>query len=223
MEAKPNLVGLPGYRCTTVPGLVRAIVDVYAACAILEGAPGPLIQFGRRYLEQLNTPYGRVLLIPRKGQLGAIREMGSGKIASIAPVIDVYLWGAEPTQTSNELEDELVRFDLADPMVARFINVLNRVAPAKYELLDLDPDQGQSSPAAVNEYGETYLLTFRFLQDIARDGVVFGPLPIVEPTTGKPVISPVTGLATPQLSPPPNYAVSGAVIASIDLTTEPAE
>jgi hypothetical protein len=214
VEVKPNLVGLPGYRCTTVPGLVRAIVDVYAACAILESVAAPLIQFGRRYVEQINAPSNRILIVPRKGQLGALREMGSGKIASIAPVIDVYFWGGEPTQTSDELEDELVRFDLADPMVARFINVLNRVAPAKYELLDLDPDQGQSSPAAVNEYGETYLLTFRFLQDIARDGVVFSALPTLNATTG---------LSTPQLSPPPNYAVSGAVIASIDLTTEPAE
>ncbi len=222
-EVKPNLVGLAGYPCTTVPGLVRAIRDVYAACAIVEEVAAPLLQFGRRYIEQSNAPFNRILIVPRKGQLGALREMGSGKIASIAPVLDVYLWGAEPTQTADELEDELTRFDLADPMVARFLNVLNRVAPGRHELLDLDPDQGQSNPASVNEYGETYLLTFRFIQDVARDGVVFSDLPIVDATTGNPVLDPVTGLPTPQLSPPPSYAAAGGTLTTFDLTTEPTE
>ncbi len=211
-EVLPNLVGLPGYDCTTVPGLVRAILDVYAACATIENVAAPLIQFGRRYIEQINAPYGRILIVPRKGALGALREMGSGHVASILPAIDVYLWGAEPTQTTNEIEDELTRFDLADPMVARFVNVLNRVAPGRFELDELDPDQGEADPAAVNEYGETYLLRFRFIQDIARDGVVFSVLPTLDPTTGLP---------TPRLAPPPNYAVDGAAVTSLNINVQP--
>lgn len=213
-EVKPNLVGLAGYPCSTVPDLVRAIVDCYAAVATIEGIAAPLIQFGRRYIGQINAPSNRILIVPRKGSLGGAREMGSGKIASIFPTLDVYLWGAEPTQTTDELADELTRFDLADPMVARFINVLNRVAVGKHELVDLDPDQGESDPAAVNEYGETYLLTFRFVQDVARDGVVFRVIPTLDP---------VAGLPTPRLAPPPNHANAGATIIDIDLVTDPAE
>lgn len=213
-EVLPNLVGLAGYACTTVSGLVRAIVDCYAAVATTEAIAAPLIQFGRRYVGQINAPSGRILIVPRKGALGALREMGSGRVAGIASVLDVYLWGSEPTQTTDELEDELTRFDLADAMVARFVNVLNRVAVGKYELLDLDPDAGASDPASVNEYGETYLLSFRFLQDIARDGAVFAVIPTLDPTTG---------LATPQLSPPPNYASAGAVLNDISLSTVPKE
>ncbi len=213
MATPPNLEGLPGYAATTVPGLVRAIVDIYAAVATIENVAAPLIQFGRRYIEQANQPFNRILIVPRKGAMGAVREMGSGKVASIAPTIDVYLWGGEPTQTSDELEDELTRFDLADPMVARFLNVLNRVATARYELADLDPDQGESDPASVNEYGETYRLTFRFIQDVARDGVVFSALPMLD----------ANGLPTPQLSPPPKYARTGARLTAVDVTVTPVE
>lgn len=212
-EVKPNLVMPAGYRPTTVPGLVRAIVDMYAAVALAENIPAPLIQFGRRYIAQINAPSGRILIVPRKGPLGPLAEMGSGCIASILPTIAVYLWGAEPVQTTDEVEDELTRFDFADAMVARFINVLNRVAAGLYELSDLDPDQGVTDPAAVNEYGETYLLTFRFIQDVARDGVVFSVLPTLD----------ASGRPTPKISPPPNYAVAGGKIVDIEINTDPAE
>lgn len=212
-EVLPNLIGLAGYKCSTVPDLVRAILDVYAACATVEGTAAPLIQFGRRYVEQINAPSGRILIVPQRGALGGVREMGSGKVASVSPSIKVYLWGAEPTQTAFEVVDELARFDLADPMVARFVNVVNRVAVGRVEWGELDPDAGESDPARVNEYGETYSLTFRFLQDIARDGVVFGILPTLG-SDGKP---------TPRLAPPPNYASAGAALNDLDLTTEPAE
>jgi hypothetical protein len=209
----PNLVGLPGYNATTVPGLVRAIVDVYAAVAVLEDVEGPLIQFGRRYVEQINTPYGRILLVPRKGSLGAVSEMGSGKVASVLPVLKAYLWSAEPVLTGDEMEDELARFDLASIMWKRFLNVLNRVAVGKIELVDIDPDADQSAPAAVNEYGEAHVITFRFRQDVERDGVVFS----VIPTLG------ADGLPTPRLAPPPNYAVDGATLDNLDITTTPTE
>ncbi len=208
----PNLVGLQGYAASTVTDLVRAIVDIYDLVAVAEGVPRPAIRFGRR-LEELITAPPCILMVPRKGPVGAPREMGAGDVASIDPLIEAHIWGPEPTQTEVELDNELARFDAVDPMLLRFLNVLRRVAPGKIDYLDADPDAGQSDPAATNHYGETYVLTFRFLQDVPRDGAVFAVLPTLD-AYGKP---------TPQLSPPPNHAMTGAPVASLNISATPAE
>jgi len=212
-EVPPNLVGLAGYECTTVPGLVRAIVDVYAAVATLEEVDGPLVQFSRRYIDQINAPYGRILIVPRKGNLSAASEMGSGKIAGVLPVLKAYLWSAEPALTGDEMDDELARFDLAAIMFKRFLNVLRRVAPGKIDYVDIDPDADQGNAASVNEYGEAHVITFRFLQDVERDGAVFAVLPTLD----------ADGYPTPRLSPPQNYATDGVSLPSLDPITEPTE
>jgi hypothetical protein len=208
----PNLVGLQGYAASTVTDLVRAIVDIYDLVAVAEGVPRPAIRFGRR-LEDLITAPPCILIVPRKGPVGAPREMGAGNIGSLSPLIEAHIWGPEPTMTAIDLDNELARFDAVDPMLFRFVNVLQRVAAGKIEHLDADPDAGQADPAAVNNYGEEYVYTFRFLQDVPRDGVVFAVLPDLD----------ADGRPTPQLSPPPNHAMTGAPVASLSITATPKE
>ena len=213
MPAVPaNLVGLQGYAASTVTDLVRAIVDVYDLVAAAEGVPRPAIRFGRR-LEDLITAPPCILIVPRKGPVGSVRETGAGRIASIDPVVEAHIWGVEPAMTEIDLDNELARFDAVDPLLIRFINVLSRVAPGKFDPLDVDPDAGQSDPAATNHYGETYVFTFRFLQDVPRDGAVFAVLPSLD----------VDGNPVPQLSPPPVHAMTGNPVASINLTAAPTE
>ena len=191
-----SLLQLGGYAPTTIPGLVRAIVDVYAAVAAKEQVAAPIIQFGRRYVEQIHAP-PRIVIVPRRGLWGDLTQVGAGQITQMKPTIKAHIWGPEPTFTSDELENELARFDAADPLLARFLNVLNRVAVGRIEAVDVDPDADQDDPAGTNNYGETYVLSFRFIQDVARDERVFSVFPTLA----------ASGQPTPQLSPAPIHAV----------------
>lgn len=205
-----NLRRLQGASATSVTGLVRAIRDIYDAVAEAEGVPSPTIQFGRRYVDQINAP-NRIVIVPRKGPVGSPRSIGGATINAIAQTIEVYIWGIEPDPiVEDEVEMELNRFDAADPLLIRFLNVINRVAVGRLELLDADPDAGESDPAAVNEHGETYLLTFRYAWDVPTDGVVFG---IVTPKGND-------GRPTPNISPGPIYTDPGADLEDVVITTE---
>jgi hypothetical protein len=204
MAANPPVA--PGYPVTTVQGLVRAIKAHYAAVAAREEIAAPLIQFGRRHIEQIHAP-PRIVIVPRKGPWGAVTGLTKGQVGSVGLVLEVHLWAPEPTIGEDELENELLRFDAADPMVDRFANVLRRVAAGRFEPIDLDPDAGQGSRAAsVNHYGETYVLAFRFTRGIALDAMV--------QNTARP--DPTTN--PPKFDTPPGTPASEV---QIDLTVEP--
>lgn len=209
-----NLTQEQGADADTVSGLVRAIRNVYAAVATAEGIAAPTLQFGRRYVDQVTAP-PRILIVPQKGPIGGPSRMGGGVINTINPTVKAYVWGIEPdaSQAADEMEMELARFDAVDPMVIRFLNVLNRVAAGCLVLLDADPDTGEQDPAAVNEYGEAYVVTFQYIQDVPKDGLVFSVL-ITQDSDGRPV---------PQVSPPPLYKAAGADLVDVDLTTTPTE
>lgn len=207
-----NLRQLQGASATSVTGLVRAIRDMYDAVAETENVAAPLIQFGRRYVDQINAPF-RIVIVPRKGPVSGPRSMGGGMINQIAVLVDVHIWGPEPELTlpvDDEVEMELNRYDAVDPMLVRFLNVINRVSVGRIEVADADAEAGESDPASINEHGETWLLTFRYAWDIPRDGVVFSVVP-PQGDDGRP---------TPNLSPGPTYAVPGADLEHVDINAE---
>lgn len=210
MSTKPNPLIGAGYTATTVTGLVRAIKDIYALIAVREGVAAPSIRFGRR-LEALITAPPSIAIVMKKGPWGGSAQMGSGRVGAIAHPLSVHIWAPEPTIGEDELENELLRFDEADPMLARFLNVLARVAPSRIEPMDVDPDADQSRAASVNHYGETYVVAFRFIRDIARDENVFAALPTLD-ANRKP---------TPRLSPPTYDTPPGtpATTVEIEMTT----
>lgn len=171
--SNPALIGLAGYPATTVAGLARAIKATYLAADAIEGVNSPTIQFGRRHVEQIHAP-PRIVMVPRRGTWGNMQEIAPSSISGVAITLQVFIWGPEPTLGDDEFENELARWDLADPLRNRFIATLAQVAPGRYEALDIDPDagKGEGNAASVNEYGETYVLTFRFFEAVARDGHV---------------------------------------------------
>ena len=87
-----SLLQLGGYAPTTIPGLVRAIVDVYAAVAAKEQVAAPIIQFGRRYVEQIHAP-PRIVIVPRRGLWGDLTQVGAGQITQMKPTIKAHIWG----------------------------------------------------------------------------------------------------------------------------------
>ena len=208
MSVERNLRVVQGYNVTTVTGLCRAIKEHYARIAVKEEVLAPVIQFGRRHIEQAHAP-PRIVLVMRRGPWTGPQQVGAGRVAQWSPTIEAHLWAPEPTVGDDEFENELLRFDAADPMLDRFLNVLARLAPGRIESSDVDPDDGQADPASVNHYGETYLVIFRFLRDVAREEIVWNRLPELT-DTGRP---------TPQLSPPPYSTPPGTPASTIDITT----
>lgn len=206
VERNPQMV--QGYTVTTVPGLCRAIKDHYARIAAKELIDAPTIQFGRRHIQQIHAP-PRIVLVMRRGTWGGPEQVSAGRVAQLTPTIEARLWAPEPTVGEDEFENELLRYDNADAMLDRFLNVLARVAPGRIVAADVDPDGGMTEPAAVNHYGETYLVTFRFLRDVAREELVWNRLPTLD----------ATGRPTPQLSPPPYSTPPGTTATTIDITT----
>lgn len=208
----PSMLGPGGYPATTVPGLIRSIADIYAAVATIESIAAPKIRFGRRYVEQIDKP-PRIVLVMGRGPWGGPQQIGAGRVSLWSPSITAYIWAPEPTTVSDELESELLRFDALDPMLYRFLNTLSRVAAGRIEPTDVDPNEARGqNPGAVNYYGETYAVSFRFLCDVPRDATVFNVLPATD-TNGKP---------TPQISPPPIYNVNAGDFA-LTLVVAPKE
>ena len=217
MPPVPNLVQNGGFAATTVPDLVWCIRHIYARVAVAENIAAPVIQYTRRYVEQIHAPH-RIVLVERKGPVGDPRDIGNGQIYSMRPLVEAYLWSPEPPYVKAdgngdpledaELENELARWDLAKAMVKRFLNVLNRVAVGRIEMLDADADAGNSDPALMNPHGETYLVTFRFVEGVERDARVFAVLPPLD----------ANGQPTPRLSPPQPYAVPGGTLDTLTLT-----
>ena len=205
-----NLVQLPGYPSSTFPGLVRAIKDIYASVALAEGEDAPAIRACRRGAIIDGGP-NTIVLVPRRGPWSGVEQAGHGEVASVQLVVKVHIWGPEPTIGSDDLENELLRWDAADPLLDRFLNVLNRVAPGRVEPIDVDPDadQGERGAGAINHHGETYVLAFRFLRPVPRDRRVFAVLPTTDVTTGQPSPRP----------PAPVSSVAGGTIDAVTLTT----
>jgi hypothetical protein len=211
-----NLVQPAGYAVTTFAGLVRAIRDVYAAVAAIESVDPPTIRAGRRYAAPggiIDGGPNTIVLVPRRGPWAGVEQASHGEVASVQLVVKVHIWGPEPTIGADETENELLRWDAADPLLDRFLSVLSRVAPGRVEAIDLDPDAGlgERDSGAVNHHGETYVLAFRFLRPVARDAVVFGALPTLDGTTGQPSPRP----------PAPVRAGDGSTIETLTPTTIP--
>lgn len=209
MAVERNPQTVQGYTVTTVTGLMRAIKEHYARIAAKENVAAPTIQFGRRHIEQIHAP-PRIVFVKRKGPWGGPEQMGAGRVAQLSPLIEAHIWAPEPAVGEDEFENELLRFDAADPMLDRFLNVLARLAPGRIVPAEVDPDDGQGDAAAsVNHHGETYLVTFRFLRDVAREELVWNRLPTLT-DTGRP---------TPQLSPPPYSTPPGTPASTIEINT----
>jgi hypothetical protein len=205
-----------GYAVSTFTGLVRAVQSIYAAVALAEGIAAPTIRAGRRWASPggiIDGGPNTIVLVPRQGPWAGVEQMGHGEVASVQVVVKAHIWGPEPTIGGDELENELLRWDAADPLLDRFLNVLNRVAPGRIEPLDVDPDaaQGEAGAGAVNEHGETYVVSFRFLRPVARQRVVFDVRPTTDPTTGQPSPRP----------PAPVSGETGATISTVAVTTTP--
>lgn len=183
-----------GYTATTVPGLVRAIRDIYTIVAARESVAAPEIRFGDRGI-LVDAGPNTIAIVHRIGPWGDAMQFGAGSIGQYEPLLEAHLWAPEPTIGGNDLENELLRFDEADPMLARFINVLRRVAPGRLGPGDVDPDAGlgEDGHGLVNQHGETYVVTFRFRVDVQRDAAVWAAMPDLD----------ANNRPTPQLSPPP--------------------
>lgn len=203
-----NLVQPSGYHVTTFTGLVRAVADLYVAAAALEGSTAPTVRAGRRYGQPGGVIDGgpnTIVLVPRRGPWAGVEQASHGEVASVQTVVKAHIWGPEPTIGADELENELLRWDAADPLLDRFLNVLSRVAPGRIEPIDIDPDAGlgEGGAGAVNHHGETYVVAFRFLRPVPRDRRVFSVLPTLDPSTGQPLPrppAPVTGDARATVS-----------------------
>lgn len=210
---KANLVQNAGWPVSTFTGLVRAIIDVYAAVAALEGSAAPIIRAGRRHVVIDEGP-NRIVLVQRRGPWAGVDQASHGEAGSVSLVVKAHIWGPEPTIGGDETENELLRWDAADPLLNRFLNVLNRVAPGRIEPIDVDPDadQGERDAGAVNEHGETYVVAFRFIRAVPRDASVFAVLPDLDGTTGQP---------SPR-SPTPGTVVS-ATLTTLTPTTTPSQ
>lgn len=204
-----NLRQLAGYWSTTFTGLVRAILDVYTAVAAAESIDAPAIRACRRGALIDGGP-NSIVLEHRRGPWSGVEQSGHGEIGAVQFVVIAHIWAPEPTIGADDLENELLRFDSADPMLDRFLNVLNRVAVGRYEPIDIDPDAGQGSAGSVNEHGETYVVAFRFKRPIPRDATVFAVLPDQD-SDGQP---------TPKISPAPSYATAASSISTVTPTTE---
>ncbi len=196
-----------GYTATTVPGLVRAIRDIYAGVATREAVAAPTIRFGRRG-GRIDGGPNTIAIVPARGPWGDPVQMGGGAIRAVSLLVRAHIWAPEPTIGADDLENELLRYDQADPMLARFLNVLARVAPGRIEPVDVDPDADQKEAAAANHHGETYVVAFRFRMDIPRDATVFAVQPNLD----------AYNRPTPQLSPAP-YDVPPGTPASTITTT----
>ncbi len=192
--ASANLLPVAAVPATTLAGVLRAVVDLFAA--MNDATP---IHIGERYLRMEGKPR-RIVIVPDDGDVSGVLGIGEGARASITQTATVFLWGAETG-------DDLRRYDDADALLDRFVNVLVRVAPGR---LDSAPVQ-RGKDTDILTFGEEYRLRFSYKRQIPTDVAVWSAaLPTPE---------------DPNPNPPPFDAPPGTPESTIaiDLTTSPKE
>ena len=187
-----NLQTVPSYPATTLAGLMRAIVELFAAIE-----PGTPIYIGERYLKQEGRPR-RIIMVPDDGTISGVLGIGETAAGGLTQTCTVYLWGAETG-------DDLDRYDDADALLGRFVNALKRLAGSRVK----DAPLAREKDSNVVTFGEEYQIRFSYEREIPTDQEVWN---YAIPAPSDPKLSP------PPYDAPPGTPASTI---AIDLSTVP--
>ncbi len=191
---KINLQTVPSYPATTLAGLMRAIVELFAA---IESTT--TVYVGERYLKQEGKPR-RIVMVPDDGTVTGVLGIGETAAGAVVQTCTVYLWGAE-----NAVD--LDRYNDADALLARFVNALRRLAGSRVK----DAPLTREKATDIVTFGEEYQLRFAYEREVAQDPEVWN---YAIPAPSDPQLSP------PPYDAPPGTPASTI---AIDLSTVPQE
>ncbi|MEI8257393.1 MAG: hypothetical protein WCJ30_17090, partial [Deltaproteobacteria bacterium] len=136
---------------------MSTIEDVCAAVRDILVAEDPTTKVfkGERYLKSEGGA-NRVIFVLGDGQWTGAPKIAAKLCGAVGDSCDVYIWG-------RETKDDFTRNAAALALRARVIGALHRVAPGQITPGAVRRNQGTN----VLTYGEEYVLTFTYREDIA--------------------------------------------------------